>query len=1286
MYRTGDLARWRLNGALEWLGRVDDQIKLRGFRIEPREIEAALLRDECVAGAAVIAREDKLGNLRLVAYVVADRAASKKWTEAAEIDEREQRVKDWQLVFDEAYKNASFSIFPHPLFGDDIGLNFAGWKSSFTKLPFSYDEMQEWLTGAILRIKSFAPRRVLEIGCGVGLLAQHLVDSCEFYQGTDISPAAVAELQNWVTTRELEHVILDQSEASDFSNVGPNSFDTVILNSVIQYFPDCDYLLAVIDNAVNVTVPGGQVFVGDIRNLRLLSIFHTSVQLKTAPISLTVEELANRINVAVSQEKELTVDPEFFFALKQFDCRISSVEIHLKRGLFNNELTRYRYDVILNIGGATREPAQETLEWTPELSLPSIAQRLASTKSGSVEIKDIRNRRLSRDLSAARLMAATNKRTTVQQLAALIEACQIEGEEPEAFWKLGEAYGYNVKVGWTAGSREGRFDVVFSHRARNQKEFRTKDVFLPKHSQRPWRDYFNHPLPQWHRQLGARLQHKLQASLPYYMVPSSFIILDRLPLSTNGKVDRRRLPAAEVMSHTGWRAPKTPLQAKLCALFVEVLGLAHVGVDDNFFELGGHSLLATRLISRIRTTLNVELPLRTLFEAPTVADLSNRVDDGHEAPFALTPVARPAEVPLSFAQRRLWFLNQLERESAAYTIPLAVRLSGALDAVALQAALGDLVERHESLRTIFPDVLGVPRQVILDARAARPRLELTTVSEHELADVLRTVVRRGFDLSREPPLRAHLFVLREDEHVLLLLLHHIAGDGWSLNPLTRDLGRSYEARRRSMAPNQPPLPVQYADYTLWQQKVLGEEDDPEGAIARQLAFWTDTLKNLPDQIDLPTDRPRPAVASYRGESVSLELRADLHRGLFELARQEQTSLFMVLQAGFAALLTRLGAGNDIPIGSPIAGRTDSSLDDLIGFFVNTLVLRTDTSGNPSFRELIARIRTTNLAAYGNQDLPFERLVETLNPARSLARHPLFQVMLAFQNDLEVSIELPGLTTRSEPVDTASAKFDLLLNLSERREPDGSPAGINGVLEYATDLFDRTSVEVMAGRLVRLLETAVAAPDTPIGRIDILSPAERRTILEEWNNTGHPIPPTTLLESFATQVNRTPDVVAVVFGQDRYTYRQLDARANQLAHHLQTLGVGPDIVVGLSVERSLDMIVGLIGILKAGGAYLPLDPDYPPRRLAFMITDANAPVLVAHSALCNRLGTHDAHILRIDTDWPIVGRQPITAPTLNLDCNNSAYVIYTSGSTGMPKGVTVTHGALSNLLLAMQEQL
>src|SRR5262245_23816375 len=777
---------------------------------------------------------------------------------------------------------------------------------------------------------------------------------------------------------------------------------------------------------------------------------------------------------------------------------------------------------------------------------------------------------------------------------------------------------------------------------------------------------------------AAALRARLGESLPDYMVPAAYVVLSALPLTANGKLDRKALPAPEFTPRI-LHAPRTPQEEVLCALFAEVLGLPRVGIDDNFFALGGHSLLATKLISRIRSTLDVEIAIRALFEAPTVEALAKRLHEGEAARPAPRALARPSEIPLSFAQRRLWFIERLEGPSATYVTPMALRLAGALDQAALEAALGDVVQRHESLRTVFPETLGVPRQVILRAEAARPRLEVEEVTEVTLAAALSQAAGGGFDLARQPPLRAHLFKLGDCEHVLLLLLHHIAGDGWSMTPLWRDLARAYAARRDGREAELAQLPVQYADYTLWQHEVLGREDDPASVIARQLAFWSDSLKDLPEEIVLPADRHRPAVASYRGDSVSLHIGVELHRALLALARDSQASLFMVLQAALAALLSRLGAGSDIPIGSPIAGRTDSALDDLVGFFVNTLVLRTDTSGNPSFRARIARVRVGNLAAYGHQELPFERLVEVLNPERSLARHPLFQVMLALQNDAAVSIDLPGLSASAEPVAGSSAKFDLSISLGEQRAADGSPGGIGGVIEFAADLFDRASVEALAGRLVRLLQAAVAEPERAIGRLDILGPEERQTILREWNDTAHPIAPVTLPELFAAQAGRTPDAIAVVFGDARLSYGELDARANQLAHHLRSLGVGPEVVVGLCVERSLELLVGLLGILKAGGAYLPLDPAYPAERLAFMLDDAAAPVLVTQARLLDRIGGRSGTVVQLDADWPAIADRPTTAPRNSLRPGNTAYVIYTSGSTGIPKGVAMAHGSLMNLV-------
>ncbi|MES4909615.1 amino acid adenylation domain-containing protein, partial [Streptomyces sp. NPDC000395] len=697
--------------------------------------------------------------------------------------------------------------------------------------------------------------------------------------------------------------------------------------------------------------------------------------------------------------------------------------------------------------------------------------------------------------------------------------------------------------------------------------------------------------------------------LPDYMVPSALVVLERLPLTPNGKLDRKALPAPDYSASTTRRAPRTPREEILCELFAEVLGVADVGIDDNFFILGGHSLLATRLISRIRTTLGVELGIRALFESPTVSGLSARTDQ--ETSLARRPLTgrpRPETVPVSFAQRRLWFLSQLEGPSGTYNVPMSLRLHGELDIDALRLAVGDVVERHESLRTLFPQTDGRPYQHILQGNVTSV-FQVVDVADGDVAEALKKEASAGFDLSRDLPLRVRLFAVAPDEYVLLAVVHHIAADGWSMAPFARDLTTAYKARTDGKAPGWHALPVQYADYALWQREVLGSEDDPGSVISRQLAYWTAALAGVPEQLDLPVDRPRPAVASHEGGSVGLRVPAGVHARLVDLAQVSGASVFMTVQAALAVLLTRMGAGTDIPIGTPIAGRTDDALDDLVGFFVNTLVLRTDTSGDPTFRELIQRVRETDLAAYAHQDVPFERLVEVLNPQRSMARHPLFQVMLSFQNNTRPTLDLPGLDIAHQPLGGVAARFDLTVNLSERRSGSGSPDGLSGHLDFRTDLFDPVSMEALAGRLVRVLESVTKDPDLPVSRINILGEAERRQVLTDWNNTAHPLPNALIPELFEAQTQRTPDAIAIVFEHHKLTYAQLNTHANQLARHLITHGAGPEHLVALALPRSAELAVTLLAILKTGAGYLPIDPDYPTDRIHYMLQDATPTLLV-----------------------------------------------------------------------------
>ncbi|MFG3137267.1 amino acid adenylation domain-containing protein [Streptomyces sp. NPDC048211] len=788
--------------------------------------------------------------------------------------------------------------------------------------------------------------------------------------------------------------------------------------------------------------------------------------------------------------------------------------------------------------------------------------------------------------------------------------------------------------------------------------------------------------------LAAYVAHHL----PAYMVPAVIQPVDALPLTPNGKLDRAALPAPATASGTNGRGPRSALEEILAGLFADVLGVPRVGVDDSFFALGGHSLLATRLVGRVRTVLDTETEIRTLFDHPTVAALATALEnENRPARPALVPQERPATLPLSYAQQRLWFLHRLEGPSATYNIPLAVRIDGPLDTDALHRALSDVLRRHAALRTVFPEHDHGPHQHITAPDDVRPPFAREAVDEDKAADRIRAVMAEPIDIERQLPLRATLLRLADDAHVLVLVIHHIAADGSSLAPLARDLRSAYRARIRAEDPALTAPAVDYADHTLWQRRLLGDEHDPHSVVSHQLTYWKRALNGLPEIIELPWDRSRPAVPRHTGATYDFTVDRTTSRRLADLARTSGCSLFMVLQAALATVLSRHGAGDDIPLGTAVAGRTDEAASDLVGFFVNTLVLRTDLTGDPTFRELLQRVREFDLSAYAHQDVPFERLVELLNPSRSQSHHPLFQTMLILQNHTAAaSIDLPGLTVSDVRVDAGVSKFDLSFTFTETYDDTGAPSGMRAAVDYATELFDATTVQALADRLVLLLDAVGADPDRALHTYDVLTPAER-TRLAVWG--AGPVgerPQATLPDLFAQWVRRTPGAPAVRDADTTLTYGELDTLADALADRLTAQGIGPEDRVAVALPRTHRLVVALLAVLRTGAAYVPLDPDYPAARLSYMLEDARPRLLLTTSAIHRRLPASSVPHLYADEpgNSSTTGTHSAarTAPAPSPDPAHPAYVIYTSGSTGRPKGVVVTHRGVGAMARTQSERL
>ncbi|PNK21304.1 amino acid adenylation domain-containing protein [Cylindrospermopsis raciborskii] len=1282
LYKTGDLARFLDNGNIEYIGRNDHQVKIRGFRIELGEIEAVIKSHPEVRDALVIAREESKEDVRLDAYIIPINQIANTETLTQE------QTQEWQYTFNDTYNITSGE--------PEEDFNIIGWNSSYSNQPIPAVEMRQWLNNTLLRIRSLKPRKVLEIGCGTGMILLNIAPEVQSYWGTDFSQAAINRLATVVENRSLKNVNLLTREAIDFSEIPTGYFDTVVINSVAQYFPSIEYLQQVIKSVWQLLKTGGSLFIGDNRNLSLSNYFYASVAYFQANDNTDCETFKTQVRRIAKKENELILAPHFFTDLRKSFPDLTAVEIQIKSENNENELTKYRYDVILHKLGISTEQPPEIIwrDWeTDNLQLTDLKQQVIEMRS--IGWHSIPNGRLSKDAAIYQWMLKNsheNEQKTIGELRTVLNNIhEPKGFNPADFYAIAEEIGLEVSISYSPGKVDC-FDVCFYPAGSGKSMAPSMPIvndLLGRDNHPSWIDPLKNRLTKL---LISQLKQRLEEKLPEYMCPSAFMILENFPLTPSGKLDRRALPIPDrdlIINQQSLVPPKTPTEYKLSQLWMDVLGIDKIGVTEDFFHLGGHSLLATKLVSRIREEFNVALPLRSIFEYSTIARLGDEIDclidvnTTKTGPEDIIPVSNRENLPLSFSQSRLWFLDLLGKENAAYNISVAFRLEGDLNVDALQESWQNIIQRHEVLRTTFDNVQGSPIQIVHDW--SELKLTIRNLScldfqtqQETLRKSIQEVVITPFNLNQLPLLRIHLYQLSADVSVLLLVIHHIIADGWSLGVMVKELSLFYTAICQRNIPSIPPLSIQYGDFANWQREVFQKTQLPI-----QLAYWKQKLTGANQILELPTDYPRSPIPSYQGSAVNFAINPQTTQEFKKLCESQGATLFMGLLAVFSILLMRYSGQEDLLIGTPIANRNRKQTEDLIGFFVNTLVIRNNLSGNPNFINLLSITKEETLQAYAHQDVPFEKIVEEINPQRNLSQHPLFQVMFVWQNAPMNKLELPNLQLSPWRLEQRLAKFDLTLLMTETEQ------GIDGTWEYRTDLFAPETINRMIGHFETLLKGIIAEPQKPITHLPILTSHEKNQLLFQWNQTQFEYPlyqqNKCLHQLFELQVEKTPNNVAVVFKNQSLTYFQLNQRANQLAHYLQSRGVRPDVLVGICMERSLEMVIGLLGILKAGGAYVPMDSNYPRERLDFMLVDAGISLLLTQENQVTTLDILPPHqIICLDKEWQVIAQEDTHNPSTNLVVENLAYLIYTSGSTGQPKGVMISHSAICNHMLWMQK--
>ena len=1289
LYATGDLVRRLSSGDLEYLGRKDDQVKIRGFRIELGEIENAILKNNLVSEVVVL--PDSTHN-QLIAFVNANDDALKKSCKNSENDQ----VNSWKDVFEDTYSSS-----------DDEGFNLSGWNSSYTGEEYSSLVMENWVDSTVARILDLNPKNIYEIGCGTGLLLYKLYNQCDHYIGVDLSRFSIDKIKETVIEKDIHNVSVSVADAMDLPVIDEKSIDTIVINSTVQYFPSIEYLVDVISNSITLLKSKGKIFLGDIINYDLLNVFYCDITLQNESGELDVSELITDIENKVTYESELAISPSVIKSLKFISSRIERILVNKKRGKSDSEMTNFRYDVVIEVSDVkevceqkepyqsqTKTNAVEIINWNSNHhDISWLTSTIEMVESTSICIRDIPNKRLNNKAGIYHLQnfIDSTEQSDIDDFIkyhennTLSESLCIEPED--VFYLLEQKLKisvYTYEVVWSQDKKT--MDVYLWNRDnstcdwKNTEAVSTRQAFMDFAKSRvsdPLRSYAD-------KFFFNEIKACISDQLPEYMLPNIFSRVLSLPRTHSGKINRRELLNQNIrlVSNETYEDPEGDVETSVASTWQDLLQVPKVGRKDNFFDLGGHSLLATQAVSRLQNMLSIEIPLKVFFENPTVISLSSWINNssGHQSLHKIEQCVRDRDLyPLSFSQERLWFLSRLEKDTYAYHMPGMLKIDERIDFNCFKKAASEVVRRHESLRTIFTWLEGKVWQRVLDQQAFQVvYTDIVNGTDSEKDDALKSmeysITRKPFDLTVDIPIRVGVVRTEIDESYVIFNIHHIASDLISNRIFFDELTTLYIAYKDDLESPLQPLELQYIDFSVWQREHLEDTQ-----LRLQEDYWQTKLKGI-KPIELPIDKRRPAMQTYNGHRVDFAFSEDLTRDIKALSHAQGVTVFMTLLAGFKVMLSRYSSQSDVIVGTPVSNRNRSELEGLIGFFVNTVALRSHVSGGLTFTELLQSIRKSTTEAFSNQDVSFEKVVEIVQPVRSLNRSPIFQVMLTYENATATTKSSEQSIVKPFDFDFFASKYELTFNPIERDDI------ICGSMEFNTDLFHEDTISRMLENLEHLFKQIVKNPYELISKPEMLSDDEQK-LLESFNDNKSILPVNnntcefevnSLVEAFEQRVNKQPDAIALSCDGLQITYRELNKRSNIIAHALIDKGVKPETPIVLSCTVSESVIIGIFAILKAGAAYVPIDPTYPKQRIDDIVTASEVTLALVDEEGQRALDFYEGVETIVIPDI-VTTCSDKTNPSVALSIDNLAYIIYTSGSTGKPKGVLITHDNVLSLV-------